>query len=303
MTVTVVTPTYNRSHLLSRLYDSLCRQTYKDFEWLIVDDGSVDDTNQVINQFQEDRLIEIRYLKKTNGGKHTAINLAAREASGELFFIADSDDWLPENAIKCVVDTYNKIKDCDHIAGICGLDSYADGLLVGDMLPCEEMDESPQNIRCLWGIKGDMKEVFRTSIMKKFPFPEIPGEKFCPEALVWNRIGKYYKLRYINKPIYTVEYQPDGITSSITRARIHNPIATMMAYSEWFDDARTLKVKLKMGLNYWRFRFWSNNKQVKISSWGKLLKPIGFLLFANDYISFEFFSDKFAFLGLNKDNR
>lgn len=289
--------------MLPRLYISLCKQTNKDFEWLIVDDGSTDNTRQIVNSFIDEDTINIRYIHKLNGGKHTAINLAAVEAIGELFFIVDSDDWLPSTAISDVINVYVTIKGKENFAGICGLDSYADGSLVGDSLMCDEIDETPQRIREHWRISGDMKEVFKTSVMKEFPFPEIPGEKFCPEALIWNRIGRRYKLRYINKPIYIVEYQHDGITSSITRTRISSPVATTMAYSEWFDDASSIKLKIKMGLNYWRFRFWGRKNDVKISSWGKLLLPIGFMFFIKDYVSLELCTDRLAFFGLNKHNQ
>lgn len=300
MFVTVATPTFNRAHLLGRLYKSLCEQTHHDFEWLIIDDGSTDCTEKIVKGYQKENHISIRYLRKNNGGKHTAINLAVREAKGELFFIADSDDWLPTNAISTVIDEYIKIKNFNSMAGICGLDAFANGLIVGSGLPIDEIDASPQEIRSRWGVYGDLKEVFRTSVLQEFPFPEIEGENFCPEVLIWNRIGRHYKLRYINKPIYTVEYQNDGITSGITRARMNSPIATMMAYSEWFEDNLSIMQKLKMATNYWRFRFFSHNNTVKISNWGNLMAPLGFLLNIKDRLKFNTISDNLAFFGINK---
>jgi len=285
MLVTIATPTFNRAHLLPRLYKSLCNQSCKEFEWLVVDDGSTDNTERVVAGFIEENKLKIRYIRKENGGKHTAVNLATKEAKGELFFIADSDDWLPNNAIADVTEVYNKIKVDKEIAGICGLDMYADGTIVGNGLPQDEFNASPQDIRCRWNVRGDMKEVFRTSVLREFPFPEIPGEKFCSEALVWNRIGKCYKLRYINKPIYTVEYQSDGITSAITRARMLSPVATMMTYSEWFDDAMPIKQKVRIALNYWRFRFCASKRTIEISGWGKLFMPLGYLLHLKDCIT------------------
>lgn len=298
MYVTVATPAYNRAHLLPRLYESLCHQSCKQFEWIVVDDGSSDDTEETVQRFIAEMRISVRYIRKKNGGKHTAVNLAAEKAEGELFFIADSDDWLPASAIADVIDAYSKVQDNQIIAGICGLDSYANGTLVGSGLPKDEIDATPQEIRCKWGVRGDMKEVYRTSVIREFPFPEIMGEKFCPEALVWNRIGRHYQLRYINKPIYIVEYQPDGITSSITRARMNSPIATMATYSEWFSDAIPFAQKVKMALNYWRFRFCSRKAGVGIASWGNLLAPLGFLLFIKDHMKNGTISDSMAFFGL-----
>lgn len=287
MLVTVATPTYNRATLLPRLYQSLCKQTCTDFEWLIVDDGSTDGTEETVRNFIIEGNIPIRYFRKPNGGKHTAINLAVREAHGELFFIADSDDWLPDSAIEDVLEEFSSIND-DDFCGVCGLDKYADGIIVGSGLPCSAIDESPNNIRGKWKVTGDLKEVFRTDIMRLFPFPEIPGERFCPEILIWNRIGIKYKLRYFNKPIYIVEYQPNGLTKGITLARMKSPVASMLTYSEWFIIASPIKVKLRMAINYWRFAFCAPTRQrISIAGWGKLLFPIGALFYIKDRIIFR----------------
>ena len=283
MLVTIATPTYNRAKLLPRLYRSLCAQTCADFEWIIVDDGSTDDTSQIIQSFiNEGRIPQIRYVHKSNGGKHTAINTAAKVARGELFFIADSDDWLPINSIADVIDVYVTIQDDQHFCGVCGLDQYADGTIVGRGLQLATIDATPSDIRLKWGVVGDLKEVFLTSVIRDYLFPEIPGERFCPEVLVWNRIGKKYMLRYFNKPIYTVEYQPDGITSGIIRARMNSPIASMMTYSEWLDQSKSIKAKFRMAINYWRFAFCTSKRKIPIKSWAYLFAPIGLLMHLKD---------------------
>ena len=166
MFLTIATPTFNRANLLQRLYESLCMQTCRDFEWIVVDDGSTDSTDQLVHRFIEDSKIPIRYLRKPNGGKHTAINLAAKEAQGELFFIADSDDWLPDTAIANVLTEFSAIRSDNSFAGVCGLDMYADGRIVGSGLPCQTIDATPQDIRGKWGIAGDLKEIFRTDIIR-----------------------------------------------------------------------------------------------------------------------------------------
>lgn len=283
MLVTIATPTYNRAALLPRLYQSLCRQSCKDLEWLVVDDGSTDSTESVVNGFIRDGILPIHYLRKSNGGKHTAVNLAVKEARGELLFIADSDDWLPETAIADTLDVYSQVKDDPDFCGVCGLDQYADGTIVGSGLPQPTIDASPLEIRGKWGVTGDLKEVFRTDILRRYPFPEIPGERFCPEALVWNRIGLKYQLHYFNKPIYTVEYQSDGLSNTITIARMNSPIASMMTYSEWFDFAPSFTAKLRMAINYWRFAFCTTSKnRIRIARWGRLPLPLGWLLHIKD---------------------
>ena len=125
--ITVFTPTYNRGNLLKRLYDSLCNQSFKDFEWLIVDDGSKDDTETVIANFIAQQKLVINYLKQENGGKHRAINKGVKEAKGEYFFIADSDDRLPKEALMLVVEEFKKIEGTEKISGICGLDADFNG--------------------------------------------------------------------------------------------------------------------------------------------------------------------------------
>jgi len=286
--ITVFTPTYNRANLLPRLYQSLCKQTCKDFEWLIVDDGSTDDTFSVVKGFHERKNLNIRYFKKPNGGKHTAINLGAKLAEGELFFIADSDDYLPEDSIESVINCWEGLKKqvttdvLSQFGGVCGLDGYADGTVVGSGLPQSILDTTTIELRDRYGVTGDMKEVFLTSVMREFPFPEVKSERFCPEALVWNRIGKKYKLRFFNTVIYIAEYQEGGITAGITKARMNSPRATMMTYSEWFNYDISLKKKLRMAINYWRFAFCSEKRDVKISSWGNTLAPIGWLMHLRD---------------------
>lgn len=287
MLVTIATPTFNRAHLLPRLYKSLCNQNCKEFEWVVVDDGSEDETEQIVAGFINEGKITIRYIRKDNGGKHTAVNLAVKEAEGELFFIADSDDWLPESAIKKVIGAYVKIANENDFAGVCGLDEFADGRIVGSGLTRPIIDASPLDIRVKWNVRGDLKEVFKTAIIRMFPFPEIDGEKFCPEALVWNRIGLRYKLRYFNEPIYTVEYQLDGISNAITKARMKSPVASMMTYSEWFNHAKSTKLKLRMAVNYWRFSFCTKKRNISISKWAYLLYPIGLLMHMKDKKSFS----------------
>ena len=280
MLITVFTPTYNRAYLLPRVYESLCKQTFRDFEWLIVDDGSVDDTKGLVDKLiidngqliigrsdegnsaeqNENQLsiincqLSIRYLYQKNGGKHRAINRGVKEARGELFFIVDSDDILPPNALEVVAEVYEDIKGNNSFAGVCGLDGTYEGKVIGSGLPSEIVDDTSIAVRFKLGVTGDMKEVFRTSVLKEFSFPEIEGERFCPEMLVWNRIATKYKLRYFNQVIYLAEYQDDGITSGIVKARMNSPVASMMTYAEMTQYPVPMKEKVKAAINYWRFR-------------------------------------------------
>ena len=286
MLITVFTPSYNRAHLLPRVYESLCRQTFRDFEWVIVDDGSTDDTESVVNsQFiMHNSQFPVRYFYQENGGKHRAINRGVKEAKGELFFIVDSDDYLPTDALAIVAEEYAKVSDNDTVGGISGLDRYEDGRIVGSGLPADSIDCNAIDIRMKHHVKGDLKEVFRTNVLREFPFPEIPHERFCPEQVVWFRIAQKYKLHYFNKPVYIAEYQEQGITANITRARMKSPVASMMCYQELNSYDVPFVQKAKAAINYWRFRLCSKQKVEipKLPWWWKWTMPIGAMMHQRD---------------------
>lgn len=288
--ITVLTPTYNRASLLPRLYDSLCRQTFPDFEWIVVDDGSTDNTQEMLAQLSGNGYQKPQIMRKENGGKHTAVNLGVRHARGELLFIADSDDMLPEDALQIVAEEWAKVKDNPDIGGIAGLDiSMRDGNLIGSGLPKECVDCNAIDIRYVYRVSGDLKEVFRTSVLREFPFQEISGERFCPEQLNWFRIAQKYDLHYINKPIYLVEYESDGLTAGITKARMLSPVASMMTYAEMLVYDIPFRAKVKAAINYWRFRRCykrtEENKGIgipKVPLAYALVAPVGWLMHQRD---------------------
>src|SRR5574344_640290 len=284
MMITVFTPTYNRGQLLQRLYESLCRQTFKNFEWLIVDDGSTDNTADIVKPFIDGENVNVIYIKQKNGGKHRAINHGVKVAKGELFFIVDSDDQLPSDSLYIISQTYKAVQSDKSFAGISGLDSSIDGKIIGTGLPIDHIDCSTLDIEYKYCITGDLAEVFRTDVLKEFPFPENDGEKFCPEDLVWHRIALKYKLRYINKVIYYAEYQDDGLTSKIIRIRMNSPMASITYYSELTLMNIPFVQKMKSAINYWRFRFCYKGKEIipvisKIWIW---TAPLGLLMHLND---------------------
>lgn len=282
MLITVFTPTYNRAHLLGRLYESLCAQRFTDFEWLIVDDGSTDGTASLVQGFIAERRIDIKYLSQRNGGKHRAINHGVGQAKGELFFMVDSDDYLPADSLQSIATEYAK---CDSsMGGVAGLDATDGGKVIGSGLAQEFIECNSMEIRFKHHVTGDLAEVFKTSVMREFPFPEIDGEKFCPEALVWNRIALKYNLRYFNKVIYIAEYQDGGLTDNIVRVRRQSPVTSTTYYAELLLSSIPWGQKLKAAINYWRFRLcckkFSKVPQLPLA-WNAVW-PLGWLMHMRD---------------------
>lgn len=285
--ITILTPTYNRASLLPRLFDSLLRQTSKDFEWIVVDDGSTDDTREVVANLKEKcgGAFPMGYVYKANGGKHMAINIGAERARGELLFIADSDDLLTDDALETVENSWHDISDDKSFAGIAGLDIAMDTReVIGSGLPQGHIDCNAIDIRYRHHVTGDMKEVFRTEVLREFPFPEFAGERFCPEQLVWFRMARRYRLRYINKPIYIADYQPDGITAGITRARMRNPSASMLTYAELTECPVPFLVKVKAAINFWRFWHCRTATSVvpRVALRWYWLRPLGWMMHVRD---------------------
>ena len=273
--ITVFTPAYNRAYTLERLYNSLLLQRDVTFEWLIIDDGSTDNTAEVVEKFKKENLIVINYHYVKNGGKHRAINLGARFAEGELFFIVDSDDMLTKDSLTKVYKYYKSILEIDDFIGVAGLVANLNNEVIGTMSGFDYLDTDMLSYREVFKYKGDRAEVFVTGKFKDFPFPEYENEKFCPEALVWNRISQKYKMRYFNEIIYQCEYLDDGLTASIFKVRKDSPIATLMHYSELSSYSISLFSKIRAAVNFWRFSFYTNhslfNKVKMIGFWKSLI--------------------------------
>lgn len=288
MLITLFTPTYNRAHLLPEIYFSLEAQTSKDFEWVIVDDGSKDDTYNVVNSLLKGKSFPIRYYHKENGGKHTAINMGAKIARGQLLLILDSDDVLPPTAIADIREAFELVKDKNCFAGVCGYMAHRDGRIIGH--PLVEADISEIEMRNRYHVTGDMCEVFRTDVLREFPFPEIKDERFCPECLVWNRIALKYRLHVFPKVIYLRDYLDGGLTDNIVRIRMNSPVASMMTYAEMLDLDIPWSQKVKAAINYYRFKACLTAKHARevncsiptVPATWLLMKPLGWLMHWKD---------------------
>lgn len=210
---TIFTPSYNRAHTLPKVYASIQAQTFRDFEWLIVDDGSTDNTRNLVEQWMRDASFPIRYIYQQNGHKKTAINNGVRHAQGDLFLILDSDDEMLPNSLQIFNDAWQSIPEDDrsHYTGITGLcvDQHGEG--IGSQFPQDVLDSDSISIRYNHHVTGEKWGFNTTAVMRAFPFPEnIPG--LVPEALIWNRIAKQYKMRFINQVVRIYHDEGDSIT-------------------------------------------------------------------------------------------
>ena len=248
--VTILTPTYNRAAYLPKLYESLKAQTNRDFLWLVVDDGSEDGTEALFASYgQKD--VEIRYIRQKNGGKHTALNRGISEIQSELTFIVDSDDYLPENAVETILAYHEKYRKTPGLCGYSFLRCHSDGRVNTAYFPSDELVGSYAQVRINGGIGGDKAEGFYTEILKKYPFPVFPGEKFMPEDTVWMQMSGPYQMVHINKNIYYCDYLEDGLTNTGRRMKVHSPRGMVLRSRVYLEDpAVKIKVKVKMMLLY-----------------------------------------------------
>lgn len=272
--ITVFTPTYNRAHTLERLYKSLQKQTFTDFEWLVIDDGSLDNTRMLFEVWlKESNVFPINYYFKNNGGKHTAINYGLDKAKGELFFTADSDDYLLEDALQKVSAWVDSLPKNEKFCGVVGNWGYGSKETPNTLFDGKWRDANfleryfdGSNIP----IDGERAFVFFTEIHRKYKYPEFINEKFMTEAVTWNRMAHDgYKIRVFNDIIYIYKYLPGGLSLSGTKIFFDNP----KGYGLWMrEKAEFLKYgyykKLKMYYGY----FFTQKNQLTIE---EIAKNIG----------------------------
>ncbi|MGX9985370.1 glycosyltransferase family 2 protein [Soonwooa purpurea] len=234
--ITVFTPSYNRAHLLPRLYESLKNQTSKDFVWMVIDDGSTDNTKSLVAQWREEADFEIQYHYKENGGMHTAHNLAYSLIQTELNVCIDSDDYMPTNAVELILSLWENNKYNNDIAGLIGLDADFENNILGTAMPIGVKTGTLSGLYKKYKAKGDKKLVIKTSIVREFPaYPEFEDEKLVPLGTLYLMIDQHYQYIYVNEMFCNVEYQPNGSTKSIIRQYKQSP--------KGFAYARKLKLR------------------------------------------------------------
>ena len=251
--LTIFTPTYNRAYTLPRLYESLLKQETSLFKWLIVDDGSTDNTKELVDGWISEGKLEIKYMYQKNAGKMAAHNLGVKECDTELFLCCDSDDWMAENSIKPALEYWNNYQK--ELSGMVGPKLIHQKELSGMVGPRDTASKNydslstlPKNIKIdtLYGLynKGYVGETalfFRTSIIKKYPFPEIEGEKFIPEEYIYRRLDEKYKLLVYPHYCMDCEYQADGYSNNIRRLKLKNPKGFLLNDIDKLERKFTIK--------------------------------------------------------------
>lgn len=264
MLITVFTPTYNRRELLTRAYNSLLNQTSKNFCWLIVDDGSEDDTSAFVRQWMKDEKIAIQYIYCENGGKMRAHNIGVAHAATTLFFCLDSDDYLVENAIELIAESWEDILRCgltdkNKVAGVVAHKGKSPlDTLSGSQFP----DVDFSTLRGLYqrGFKGETTLIFRTDILKSYLFPEISGEKYVPEDYIYDKIDEEYILKVMPRILTICELRNDGYTDCVQKLRDENPVAWYLYYEQRARITEVSLLKLKYISHYICFSWRLNRK-------------------------------------------
>lgn len=249
ISLTIFTPTFNRAYTLERLYKSLLRQTNKDFEWLIVDDGSTDKTKEIIGKWIDEGEIPIRYIYQKNRGKHIAHNLGVDNARGKLFTCLDSDDWFYDDAVEYIIEFYSSISNEKEIAGIIGIDTYENREIIGEPFPSNINFSNWKDLNFKHNLKGDKAIFFVTNVIKEFPFPDNM-DKHMPPSYQLYKIGSQFTFALTNKEIKFVEYLPDGITFNIRKKYKVAPYNYCEYRKLMMRISPTLVFKLKNAVHY-----------------------------------------------------
>lgn len=232
---TIFIPTYNRAALLPRAFASIEAQTCRDFEVVVVDDGSTDGTESLVADWKAKAAFPVTYFRQPNQGKYAAQNAGVDLARGRFFVLLDSDDRLLPDTLERILRHWESIPESERhrFAGVEGLVESMDGeRILSKPYPDSPFDASYLDVRYRLGIGGDKKQAVLTEILRRFPYPVFPGEKHVRDSITWKRMAHDYLLRCVNEPFQQVEYQADGLTSDRFAARMSSPQGFRLFYLE-----------------------------------------------------------------------
>lgn len=257
--LTVFTPTYNRANTLPKLYNSLINQTQKEFVWLIVDDGSIDNTKEIVEKWQKENKIEINYIYQNNGGKMRAHNTGVKNCKTDLFVCVDSDDYLVDNAVELILKESNAIMNNETLSGIVAYKGFTDNKVIGNQFP-KVQDVSSLGDLYRKGFKGDTTLVFKTNILKAYLFPEFESEKFVTEDYVYCQIDEKYKMKSLREILTVCEYLNDGYTKNALKLILNNPKGMLSYYNLKIKLSKSLKERVGYVVRYMGFGKLSKRK-------------------------------------------
>lgn len=281
--LTVFTPTYNRAYSINKCYESLKRQNNKDFKWLIIDDGSTDNTKELIESYIKEGIIDIKYIYQENQGMHGAHNTAYENIDTELNVCIDSDDYLTDNAVEKIISFWNENKS-DKLAGIAGLDCDKDGNIIGCKFPKNLKESTLFEINNKYKIAGDKKLVYRTDIVKRYPYPIFKNEKYVGLAYKYYKIDETHKLALMNEKLCVVEYMEDGSSKNMLNQYRRNPKGFLFYRVENIKNPKaSIIFKLKESIHYVSSSLLLKNKNMIKETPFKLgailMFPIGYILY------------------------
>ncbi|WP_406944840.1 glycosyltransferase family 2 protein [Halobacillus sp. SY10] len=281
--LTIFTPTFNRAHTLHLCYQSLERQTCKDFIWLIIDDGSDDDTHELVQEWMNSSTMDIKYHFQENQGMHGAHNKAYELIETELNVCIDSDDYLTDNAVEKIIKFWKK-NGSNHYAGMVGLDADSEGRVIGTGFPPHLKESTLTNLYSKHKVKGDKKLIYRSEITKEVPpYPLFKGEKYCPLSYKYVLIDKAYPLLIMDEVICHVEYMEDGSSLNMIHQYRNNPQGFSFFRKVAMEFAPTLKDRMRESIHYVSSSLMAKNlsfikhSPCKITT--TLMTPAGFLLY------------------------
>ncbi|MFD2562451.1 glycosyltransferase family 2 protein [Aquimarina rubra] len=289
-TITVFTPTYNRAYCLHKCYESLIKQSNQDFVWLIIDDGSSDDTETLVASWIKEGKIDIQYHYQENQGMHGGHNAAYRLTETTLNVCIDSDDCMGEEAIDKILVAWEKIKDKPEFAGLVGLDADPEGKIIGTTIPDHIKETTLYDLYNVHKVLGDKKLVYRTEVVKKYPpYPIFEGERFVPLGYLYQLIDQDYKLLPINEVLCEVEYMQDGSSMNILKQYRRHPKGFAFSRKSRMKLAENFKDQFKNAIHYVSSAMFTKNGSFISESPKKLITilaiPFGVLL--NLYIRYK----------------
>lgn len=267
---TIFIPTYNRAYVLPRTLSSIEAQTFRDFEVLIIDDGSTDGTRELVTEWGQRMPFAVRLHYQKNSGKHVAHNTMLQLANGQFVVLLDSDDMLVPTALERFLHHWNEIpaSERDHYAGVEGLMNHLDdGRICGEPFPQAVFDSDHIEVRIRHGISGEKRSAIRTDVLRRFPYPVFAGERHIRPSLLWDRMAEAgYRFRFFNEVVQVYERQPDSLSFNVFRRRMANPKGLRFCMREEIrlhTPYLSLRDRLRLGARYVRYSLHSGYGYVR----------------------------------------